>query len=85
MDTREKEKTMPKTHIKQLDIFFLRFSIVMQIIDMCFDYNIAIRYLLNGKITSFILTICFILIPSLISVLVSRRMQQHKKQDREVK
>jgi len=73
---------MPNTRVKQLDIFLLGCSIVMHVVDMCFDYNIAIQYLLNGKETYFIWTICFILIPSLINVLVSKRMQH---QDREVK
>lgn len=72
----------PNNHIKRLDIFLLRFSIIMQIVDMCFDYNIAIRYFLIGEITYFILTICLILIPSLINVTVSKRMQQ---QNRKVK
>lgn len=71
---------MPDTRVKQLDIFLLGCSIIMHVVDMCFDYNIAIQYLLNGKKTYFIWTICFILIPSLINVLVSERMQH---QDRE--
>ncbi|KAM0735446.1 hypothetical protein ACS0PU_010594 [Formica fusca] len=74
--------TAPNTHINQLDIFLLASSILMHIVDMCFDYNIAIRYLLIGKVTYFTWTICLILIPSLINVIVSERMQH---QDREVK
>ncbi|XP_029679092.1 XK-related protein 6 [Formica exsecta] len=72
--------TAPNTHINQLDIFLLASSILMHIVDMCFDYNIAIRYLLIGKVTYFTWTICLILIPSLINVIVSERMQH---QDRE--
>lgn len=68
--------------ISRLDIFFLACSIIMHIVDMCFDYNIAIRYYLAGKLTYFAWTICLILIPSLINVIISRRMQH---QDKEVK
>lgn len=68
--------------ISKLDIFFLASSIIMHIVDMCFDYNIAIRYLLAGKVTYFVWTICLIIIPSLINVIVSKRMQ---RQDKEVK
>lgn len=72
--------TSPNTRINQLDIFLLASSIFMHIVDMCFDYNIAIQYLLIGKVTYFAWTICLILIPSLINVIVSERMQH---QDRE--
>jgi len=68
--------------ISRLDVFFLTCSIIMHIVDMGFDYNIAIQYYLGGKITYFAWTMCFILIPSLINVAISRRMQC---QDKEVK
>lgn len=66
--------------ISRLDIFFLACSIVMHLVDMGFDYNIAIRYYLGGKITYFVWTMCLILIPSLINVAISRRMQHQDKQ-----
>ncbi|XP_011643852.1 cell death abnormality protein 8 isoform X2 [Pogonomyrmex barbatus] len=66
-------------YISKLDIFLLTCSIVMHIVDMCFDYNIAIRYYLGGKITYFAWTMCLILIPSLINVAISRKMQHHDK------
>lgn len=68
--------------ISILDIFLLACSIVMHIVDLGFDYNIAIRYLIGGKMVYFAWTICFIVIPSLINVIISRRMQH---QDNEVK
>lgn len=54
----------------------------MHLVDMGFDYNIAIRYYLAGKVTYFAWTMCLILIPSLINVIISRRMQH---QDKKVK
>jgi hypothetical protein len=68
--------------ISKLDIFLLACSIVMHIVDMCFDYNIAIRYFINGRTTYFVWTICLIILPSLVNVIVSKRMQ---RQDKEVK
>lgn len=68
--------------ISKLDVFLLASSIIMHIVDMCFDYNIAIQYFLAGKMTYFAWTMCLIIIPSLINVIVSKRMQH---QDKEVK
>lgn len=48
----------------------------MHIVDMGFDLNIAIRYLLTKRITYFIWTVVFLFVPSLIIVIISRRMQQ---------
>lgn len=59
-----------------LDIFFLASSILMHIVDMAIDINLAVRYLLAKKITYFIWTTVFILLPSFINVIISRRMQQ---------
>ncbi|XP_011173356.2 XK-related protein 6 [Solenopsis invicta] len=66
--------------ISKLDIFFLTCSIVMHLVDMGFDYNIAIQYYLSGKVMYFVWTMCLILIPSLINVAISRRMQYQDKQ-----
>ncbi|XP_011865093.1 PREDICTED: XK-related protein 6 [Vollenhovia emeryi] len=66
--------------ISRLDIFFLVCSIVMHVVDMCFDYNIAVRYYLSGKVTYFAWTMCLILLPSLINVVISRRMQHQDKE-----
>lgn len=54
-------------------------SIIMHIVDMVFDYNIAIRYLLSDKIAYFIWTICIIIIPSLTNCIISGRMQTQDK------
>lgn len=59
-----------------LDIFFLVSSILMHIVDVAIDINLAVRYLLAKKITYFIWTTVFILLPSFINVIISRRMQQ---------
>ncbi|XP_060820441.1 XK-related protein 6-like [Bombus pascuorum] len=59
-----------------LDIFFLVSSILMHIVDVAIDINLAVRYLLARKITYFIWTTVFILLPSFINVIISRRMQQ---------
>lgn len=66
--------------IGKFDIFLLISSIVMHIVDMCFDYNIAIRYLLGGKIAYFAWTMCLIILPSLVNVIVSKRMQHQDKE-----
>nr|XP_033327032.1 XK-related protein 6-like [Megalopta genalis] len=62
-------------HISWLDIVFLVSSILMHIVDMGFDINLVVRYLLGGKTTYFIWTTTFIFVPSLINVIISRRMQ----------
>lgn len=67
--------------VTNLDVFFLICSIVMHLIDMAFDINIAVRYLLANKVIYFIWTLFFLLIPSFINVIVSRRIQ---RQDDEV-
>lgn len=59
-----------------LDIFFISSSILMHIVDVAIDINLAVRYLLAKKITYFIWTTVFILLPSFINVIISRRMQQ---------
>lgn len=64
------------------NVFCVVCSILMHIVDIGFDYNVAIQYLLDDKITYFIWTICLIIIPSLINVIISKRMQC---QDKEVK
>jgi len=67
-------------HISRLDVFLLACSIIMHVVDMGFDYNIAVQYYLGGKVTYFTWTMCLILIPSLINVVISRRMQLQDKQ-----
>ncbi|CAD1468696.1 unnamed protein product, partial [Heterotrigona itama] len=62
--------------ITYLDIFFLVSSILTHIVDMAIDINLAIRYLLDRKITYFIWTTVFIFLPSFINCIISRRMQQ---------
>ena len=66
--------------ISRLDVFLLACSIVMHVVDMGFDYNIAIQYYLGAKVTYFAWTMCLILVPSLINVVISRRMQLQDKQ-----
>lgn len=66
-------------HISNFDIFLLCSSIFTHVVDMCFDYNIAFQYLLGGKIIYFVWTMCLILIPSLINVIISTRMQHQDK------
>lgn len=61
--------------VTYLDVFFLVCSIIMHLIDMAFDINIAVRYLLANKVIYFIWTLVFLLIPSFINVIISRRMQ----------
>ncbi|XP_078037658.1 XK-related protein 6 isoform X2 [Augochlora pura] len=61
--------------ISWLDIVFLVSSILMHVVDMGFDINLVVRYLLAGKTTYFIWTTTFIFVPSLINVIISRRMQ----------
>ncbi|XP_054003602.1 XK-related protein 6-like [Hylaeus anthracinus] len=60
--------------ISYLDIFFLGSSIIMHVVDMAIDMNLAIRYLLAGKTTYFTWTATFIFLPSLINVIISRKM-----------
>lgn len=68
-------------YVSDLDVVFLIASIIMHLIDMAFDINIAVRYLLANKVIYFIWTLFFLLIPSFINVIISRRMQH---QDEEV-
>ncbi|CAL7934399.1 unnamed protein product [Xylocopa violacea] len=62
-------------HVTYLDIFFLISSIIMHIVDMTIDINLAIRYLLSNKLTYFAWTIVLIFLPSFVNVIISRRMQ----------
>ncbi|KAK1126447.1 hypothetical protein K0M31_005082 [Melipona bicolor] len=62
--------------ITYLDIFFLVSSILTHIVDMAIDINLAIRYLLDNRMTYFIWTTVFIFLPSFINSIISRRMQQ---------
>ncbi|XP_076296826.1 XK-related protein 6 [Lasioglossum baleicum] len=66
--------------ITWLDIVFLVSSILMHIVDMGFDINLVVRYLLAGKMTYFIWTTTFIFVPSFINVIISRRMQYQDDQ-----
>ncbi|XP_018406605.1 PREDICTED: XK-related protein 6-like [Cyphomyrmex costatus] len=66
--------------ISRLDIFLLVCSIIMHVVDMGFDYNIAIQYYLGGKVTYFAWTMFLILVPSFINVVISRRMQLQDKE-----
>lgn len=68
--------------VSYLDIFFLISSILMHILDVAIDINLAIRYLLAEKVIYFTWTTVFIFLPSFINVIISRRMQQ---QDDKVK
>nr|XP_050855648.1 XK-related protein 6-like isoform X1 [Vespula vulgaris] len=68
-------------YVSDLDVVFLIASIIMHLIDMAFDINIAVRYLLANKVIYFIWTLFFLLIPSFINVIISRRMQH---QDEEI-
>lgn len=71
---------MTTSCIPNLDIFCIVCSILMHIVDMLFDYNVAIQYLLDVKITYFAWTICLIIIPSLINVIISKRMHSQEKE-----
>lgn len=82
LDTDDVDVPLKNPSISYLDIFFLTFSILMHIVDMAIDISLAIRYLLNDNIMYFAWTTTFIFIPSLINVLISRRMQY---QDNKVK
>ncbi|XP_020293956.1 XK-related protein 6-like [Pseudomyrmex gracilis] len=66
-------------HISNFDIFLLGSSIFTHIVDMGFDYNVAFQYLFRGKTIYFVWTMCLILIPSLINVIISKRMQHQDK------
>lgn len=70
-----------KASVTKLDIFFICFSILTHIVDVGFDLNLAIRYLIDGEKVYFYWTIGFLFIPSFINIVVSLRMYN---QDREV-
>ncbi|CAK9820893.1 XK-related protein 6 [Anthophora plagiata] len=61
--------------VTYLDIFFLVSSILMHIMDMAIDINLAVRYLLAKKIAYFTWTTILIFLPSFINVIISKRMQ----------
>ncbi|XP_026295978.1 XK-related protein 6 [Apis mellifera] len=69
--------------VSYLDIFFLISSILMHILDVAIDINLAIRYLLAEKIIYFTWTTVFIFLPSFINVIISRRMQQQDNKTNE--
>ncbi|XP_076628451.1 XK-related protein 6 [Colletes latitarsis] len=73
-DDNDVDAPLKNPSISYLDIFFLGSSILMHVIDMAIDMNLAIRYLLAGKTTYFAWTITFIFLPSLINVIISRKM-----------
>ncbi|XP_076239541.1 XK-related protein 6 [Calliopsis andreniformis] len=75
LDSDDVDVPLKNPSISHLDIFFLVSSILMHIVDMAIDLNLAIRYLLSNKITYFAWTTVFIFLPSIINVIISRRMQ----------
>ncbi|KZC09005.1 XK-related protein 6 [Dufourea novaeangliae] len=48
----------------------------MHIVDMGFDINLIVRYLLAGKTMYFVWTTIVVFLPSFINVIISRRMQR---------
>lgn len=82
LDIDDVDVPLKNPNISYLDIFFLVSSIIMHVVDMAIDINLAIRYLLANKITYFVWTTVFIFLPSFINVIISRKMQ---RQDDKVK
>ncbi|XP_029032765.1 XK-related protein 6-like [Osmia bicornis bicornis] len=76
LDIDDVDVPLKNPSISYLDIFFLVSSIIMHVLDMAIDINLAIRYLLANKITYFVWTTVFIFLPSFINVIISRKMQR---------
>jgi hypothetical protein len=61
-------------HVTNFDILALIVSVVSHIIDVGLDINIAYRYFHSGQSLYFILTVVFILFPTLVNTIISMRM-----------
>ncbi|XP_066598233.1 XK-related protein 6-like isoform X2 [Prorops nasuta] len=75
-DTDDVDIPLVKPIITDWDVFLLISSILMHLVDTVIDISLAVRYLLANKIHYFIWTAAMIIIPSLINVIISNRMQQ---------
>jgi hypothetical protein len=82
-DTAVKKKTCARddvdfvpnnAHVTNFDILALIVSIVSHIIDAGLDINIAYRYFHSGQSLYFILTVVFILFPTMVNTIISMRM-----------
>jgi len=56
------------------DLITLVLAIVSHVIDVCIDYNVAYQYYRYEKLQYFILTIIFIVVPSIINTYMSLKM-----------
>jgi len=60
--------------ISYWDLITLILAIVSHVIDVCIDYNVAYQYYRYEKLHYFVLTIIFILVPSIINTYMSLKM-----------
>lgn len=73
-DYDETDKAPSNFHVTNLDIFALVYSVIIHIVDVGFDVNLAYHYFRKGLIKYFILTMVFMFAPALLITLVSLRM-----------
>lgn len=70
----ETDKPPGSYHVTNLDIFGLIYSIIIHIVDVAFDINVAYHYLKSERYIYFICTVSFMLVPALIITIISTRM-----------
>lgn len=70
----ETDKPPSNFRVTKLDIFGLVYSIIVHIVDVGFDINLAYHYFKGGLFVYFILTIFFMFAPALLITLLSLRM-----------
>lgn len=70
----ETDKPPSSFHVTEFDIFVLIYSIIVHIVDVAFDINLAYHYFKNGRFVYFIWTVSFMLVPALIITFISLRM-----------
>jgi hypothetical protein len=64
-------ETVEAAEVTYLDIFWNVVSIFIRLFAVIFNANLAHEYYRKGEILYFQLTLCFIIIPALISIILS--------------
>lgn len=73
-DLDEPDELPKDLSISYWDLTTLILAIVSHVIDVCIDYNVAYQYYRYEKLHYFVLTIMFILVPSVINTYMSLKM-----------
>ena len=68
---RSYERTNWPPEVNTIDIVFALGGLSLFVVDYSTDVKLAVDYITNGEYTLFILTVCFIAVPSFISGIIS--------------